>query len=135
MKTKGLCILCTLLLGTSLVLADVSPEKSTKDVATAKSAATLQATTNVSSPGVNAFVEKGEPWVAGDALRDANRPGAVDCPEPYLCGQDETGNTWLYSDMAFSSGGNSGRITSDQFPPPREALLTKAVGIVSFLGT
>jgi len=134
MRRNGLCILCTLLICSTAVLAEVTPTPTQRDVAKAQTEATAVSQSNVASIQ-QAFVEKGETWVAGDTLRDANRPGAVQCPEPYLCGQDDSGTTWLYSDMAFCYSGNCGRITSDQFPPPREALLTKPVGIVSFTGT
>ena len=87
MRRNGLCILCTLLICSTAVLAEVTPTPTQRDAVQVKTEATAVSQSNVAST-LQAFAEKGDTWVGGDTLRDANRPGAVTCPQPYLCGQD-----------------------------------------------
>ena len=57
------------------------------------------------------------------------------CPAGYLCGQNWSADDWLYSDLGFSNSGLTGRVTSEQFPPPGEPSLTQAISLVTWYGT
>ena len=70
---------------------------------------------------------------AQDGARDT-RSGSA-CPAGYLCGQNWTVGTWLYSDLGFSNAGLTGRVTSEQFPPPNVPPLTQPISLVSWYGT
>ena len=60
--------------------------------------------------------------VAPDAARDVGVSGSA-CPAGYLAGQNQTGTTWLYSDLHATVVDELGitrtdRVTSESFPPP-----------------
>ncbi len=128
MKTKALCILCTVLVG-GFAFADQQPTAA-RDVAVAQQ--TTVAADAAMNGATRAFVEQG-PATTGDALR--GRAGS-DCPAGYLAGQNEIGNTWFYTDLDADFGtGATGRVRCEDFPPPDGWNILAPVGIVSWHGT
>jgi len=126
---RKLCLLCTVLLGTGLVLAQAPSELTKQDISTH---AGVRAPTNTQT--VDAFVEEGA--VVVQEFPNRGVESGDQCPPGYLTGQNETGNTWLYSDLGFSSGQWSRRVTTEQFPAPDgSGSLTQPIGIIQFLGT
>jgi hypothetical protein len=60
------------------------------------------------------------------------------CVAPFLCGQNDAtvANTWQYDDATFVNPGyGSGRIICESFPPPGQANLTQAIGVLTWFGT
>jgi hypothetical protein len=70
---------------------------------------------------INAYADWGPVnAVASDAARDVGVSGSA-CPAGYLAGQNQVGNTWLYSDLHATvldgATVRTDRVTSESLPP------------------
>jgi hypothetical protein len=131
---KKLCMLCTLLLGTGLVLAQTNDAVATKG----ESARGPVVPMTVYDTGTQGFVGEddvlGVPAFAGDANA---RGGETTCPAGYLAGQDPgaCGSTqwYFYTDLMFCNPAPTTcrRVRCENFPDPTHTI-TKAIGVISW---
>ena len=65
---------------------------------------------------------------------DGDRSGTQCVGSSVICGQNEGGNTWQYSDATLVNAYGTGRIICTPFPPADVGTITKAIGIVNWRG-
>ncbi len=133
MRTRALCLMCTLLVGTGLVLADVQPE-ARSDASAAATTAQDAGTAGLQS-AVNAHVLIDGVEYAVNGTTGERAVCGNGCPAGSLAGQDAGGNNYPASDATFVNPGiGSGRIVCEIYPCPGDTV-TAPIGVVSWRGT
>jgi hypothetical protein len=130
---RKVCLLCTLLLATGMVLAQTTATKS-------QSAQGPMVPTTAYRTGAQGFIGDGDalgvPAFAGD---DNARGGETFCPTGYLAGQGPgaCGSTqwYFYDDLMFcvTPPTTCKRVRCENFPDPTHTI-TKAIGVVMWTG-
>ena len=133
MASKKVALLCTLLVGVGLVVAQspgpqLQPRDDTRATQTGEPFGGALRPTAVTDADVAIAVQYN--------YADGYRAGES-CPPNTLAGQDQGGNTWFFSDVqrcqSCPQGTCCGRVRSEDYPPSG-VTITKPIGVISWRG-